>query len=204
MALWRTCNQSCGLELRQEFFQGLCGALERDRFTGVPLVGFEMDVIQGPADEFVRGFGRCRQGFRPTALRQEGIQFFPGRPKVAKLFQDVPGPAQHRDGTILVFQQMFEIEHHIGDHVVQRVIETLLDGPSGQASNHTGCFRHLALQQQHDVIREQVLRRLRGMVNDALDHMEGTLNRAVQQGDGIALFTGLFKPFKDRPKRAHR
>ena len=121
-----------------------------------------------------------------------------------ELFQDVSGPPQHRDGPILVLQQMLEVEHHISDHIVQRMIEALLHRPTGQASNHTCCLWHLTLQQEHDVVRKQVLRRLRSMVNDALDHVQGALDRAVQKGHGIALLTGLLEPFKDRSKRAHR
>jgi hypothetical protein len=41
------------------------------------------------------------------------------------------------------------------------------------------------------------------MVDDALDHVKSTLNGTVQQGHRVALFSGLFKPFKDRPKRTH-
>lgn len=99
---------------------------------------------------------------------------------------------------------MLEVEDHIGDHIVQRVIEPLLHGPAGQATNHTGCFRHLTLQQEHDVVRKQVLRRLRSMVNDALHHVQGALDRAVQKGHGIALLPGLLQAFEDRSERAHR
>ena len=99
---------------------------------------------------------------------------------------------------------MLEVEHHIGDHIVQRMIEALLHRPAGQASNHTGCLRHLTLQQEHDVVRKQVLRRLRSMINDALHHVQGALDRAVQQGHGVALLTGLLESFEDRSERAHR
>ncbi|GIS27419.1 MAG: hypothetical protein CM15mP128_1780 [Methanobacteriota archaeon] len=53
---------------------------------------------------------------------------------------------------------------------------------NGSGLNHTCCLWHLTLQQEHDVVRKQVLRRLRSMVNDALDHVQGALDRAVQKG----------------------
>ena len=58
MALRRACNQSRCLQLRKEFFQRLSRSLQRDGLSGVSLVGFEMDVVEGRPDELVRGFGR--------------------------------------------------------------------------------------------------------------------------------------------------
>jgi hypothetical protein len=58
VTLGRACNQSSSLQLRKEFFQGLSGAFQRHRFTSVTLIGFEVDVIEGTPNEFVRGFGR--------------------------------------------------------------------------------------------------------------------------------------------------
>jgi hypothetical protein len=104
----------------------------------------------------------------------------------------------------LVLEKVLKVEHHIGDHVVQGMIQTLLHRPTGQATNHAGGFGHLTFQQEHDVVREQVLRGLCGMVHHALNHVQGTLDRTVEQGHRIALFTGLLKPFEDRSKRTHR
>jgi len=194
MTLRRARNKACSFELREEFFQGLSRSFQSNRFSSVSLIGFEVDVIQGTANQFVRRFRRGWQGFWPAALRQERVQFLPGRSKVAELFQDVPGPAQHRDGAVLVLKQMLEVEHNIGDHIVQRMVKALLHRPACQASDHTGCLRHLTLKQHHDIVRKQVLWRLRGMVDNALNHVQCTFDRTIKQSHGIALFTGLLEP----------
>jgi hypothetical protein len=122
---------------------------------------------------------------------------------MAELLQHVPSPTKHRDGTVLVLEQMLKVEHHIGDDVVQRVVKTLLNGPSGQASYDACGFRHLALKQQHHLVGEQVLGRLRSVIDHTLDHVQSTFHGTVEQGHGIPLFAGVFQTFQDRSKSAH-
>ena len=191
-------REARSIQLRDEFLKNPCGLFQTDRFPSVPLVRFEIDVVEGDLNQFPRAQSETWEGFRPLTIRQEGLHLMGRSTQPFNLLEDVSNTPQHGDRAVEVLEEVFEIDHHVIHCFAQLLFQSLLNGPASQAAHGARCLRDLPLEEGHDLGRKEMTWCRCHVVNRPLDDLQCAFNRSVQHGHGIAKTACVLQALKHR------